>query len=73
MRAKIFISHATTDKSTIVLPLYSKLKTYKLNPWIDKEEIKESDSIFRAINRGLANSLFVHSFFIKAGLITATA
>jgi len=58
MRAKIFISHATTDKSTIVLPLYSKLKTYKLNPWIDKEEIKQSDSIFRAINRGLANSSY---------------
>jgi len=50
---KIFISHTTKDKTTIVLPLYTHLKAHKLNPWIDKEEIEPSSSIFRTINSGL--------------------
>lgn len=55
---KIFISHATTDKTTIALPLYTQLKAHKLNPWIDKEDIQQSDSIFRTINSGLANASY---------------
>lgn len=58
MRTKIFISHATTDKTTIALPLYTQLKTHKLNPWIDKEDIQQSDSLFKAINSGLANASY---------------
>ena len=58
MKKDIFISHATKDKPTIVLPLYTQLKTHKLNPWIDKEDIRHSDSLFEAINRGLRDSLY---------------
>lgn len=67
---KIFISHATKDKELIALPLYSQLKKYNLNPWIDKENIKQSDSLFRAINVGLANSSYavavISTSFIKS-------
>jgi len=58
MDTKIFISHATEEKVTIALPLFSQLKTYNLNPWIDKEEIKPSDSLFRTINSGLSNASY---------------
>ena len=58
MRAKIFISHATKDKTTIALPLYTQLKTHNLTPWIDKENIQQSDSLFRAINSGLSNTSY---------------
>jgi hypothetical protein len=36
---RIFISHATKEKPTIALPLYTQLKIHKLNPWIDQEDI----------------------------------
>lgn len=70
MRAKIFISHATQDKTTIALPLSKQLlKTHKLNPWIDEEDIQQSDSLFRAINSGLSNASYavavISSSFIK--------
>lgn len=52
----IFISHATTDKNAIAIPLYEYLKKYNLNPWIDKEGVEYGDSIFNVINRALNNS-----------------
>lgn len=55
---KIFISHATNDKVTIALPLYTQLQIHNLNPWIDKKDIKYSSSLFHSINRGLAESLY---------------
>lgn len=58
MKKDIFISHTTTDKPTIALPLYTQLKTHNLTPWIDKENIQQSDSLFRAINSGLSNASY---------------
>ena len=58
MKKDIFISHANTDKLTIALPLYTQLKTHNLTPWIDKEQIQQSDSLFRAINSGLSNASY---------------
>ena len=55
---KIFISHATKEKPTVALPLYTQLKIHKLNPWIDQEDIAHSDSLFDAINSGLSGSLY---------------
>jgi len=55
---KIFISHSSNDKSTIALPLYTQLQTHNLNPWMDKEDIEHSSSLFNAINRGLAESIY---------------
>lgn len=58
MTVKIFISHAKKDKATIALPLYTQLRTHNLNPWIDKKDIEHSSSLFHAINKGLAESLY---------------
>ena len=58
MKKDIFISHATTDKPTIALSLYTQLKTNNLTPWIDKEKMQQSDSLFRTINSGLSNASY---------------
>ncbi|NOZ91431.1 MAG: SUMF1/EgtB/PvdO family nonheme iron enzyme [Epsilonproteobacteria bacterium] len=66
----VFISHATKDKITIALPLYNQLQIHQLDPWIDKEDIKQGDSLFKAINDGLANSSYaiviISPHFIKS-------
>jgi len=53
---KIFISHSTQDKQAIALPLYTHLKALKLDPWIDRDGIQPSDSLFDSINRAIAQS-----------------
>jgi len=54
----VFISHASEDKAGLVEPLALKLKSYGVNVWYDKFELKIGDSLSRSIDAGLVNSKF---------------
>ena len=54
----VFISHASEDKESVVLPLAQILNSYGVKTWIDKYELLLGDSLRRNIDRGLAKSKF---------------
>ncbi|TOK67848.1 toll/interleukin-1 receptor domain-containing protein [Vibrio parahaemolyticus] len=66
----VFISHASEDKESLVLPLVDLLLSRGLKVWLDKGEIFLGDSIREKIDEGLARSQFgvvviSHNFFSK--------
>ncbi|WP_406734390.1 toll/interleukin-1 receptor domain-containing protein [Vibrio scophthalmi] len=66
----VFISHASEDKESVVLPLVDLLLCNGMKVWLDKGEIFLGDSIREKIDEGLANSQFgvvviSHNFFAK--------
>jgi hypothetical protein len=66
----VFISHASEDKASFVVPLFNELQTYGLEVWFDQFTLKLGDSLRESIDRGLAHSRFgivvlSHSFFAK--------
>ncbi|MCL2571238.1 MAG: toll/interleukin-1 receptor domain-containing protein [Defluviitaleaceae bacterium] len=54
----VFISHASEDKASLVEPLALKLRSYGVNVWYDKFELKIGDSLSGSIDAGLASSKF---------------
>lgn len=54
----VFISHASEDKVTVVLPLAELLRSAGLKVWVDKHQIKLGDSLRAKIDEGLAKSRF---------------
>lgn len=66
----VFISHASEDKSSVAEPLAIALRERGLKVWLDKTELRISDSLRRKIDYGLAHSAFgivvlSSSFFAK--------
>lgn len=54
----VFISHASEDKESIVVPLADALRKAGIRVWLDHQEIKLGDSIRAKIDEGLARSRF---------------
>jgi hypothetical protein len=54
----VFISHASEDKESVVIPLYNFLKKSGLRIWIDKMELSIGDSLREKIDEGLSLSRF---------------
>lgn len=54
----LFISHASEDKETVVLPLCAALRRAGLRIWLDRQELHLGDSLREKIDEGLANSRF---------------
>lgn len=54
----VFISHASEDKETVVLPLCAALRRAGLKIWLDRQELHLGDSLREKIDEGLANSRF---------------
>ena len=69
-KKQIFISHSSKEKEQLALPLYNFLESYNLNPWIDKKNMKGSDSLFVEINNGIKESdsyvVILSSAFVKS-------
>ncbi|MGE5702945.1 MAG: toll/interleukin-1 receptor domain-containing protein, partial [Clostridia bacterium] len=69
MEWDVFISHASEDKNTFVIPLAMKLSELKVKVWFDMFTLKVGDRLSRSIDRGLANSNFgivvISKAFIK--------
>jgi uncharacterized protein YjbI with pentapeptide repeats len=57
-RWDFFVSHATTDKESVVLPLVTALRQRGQRIWYDDLEIKPADDLQTVINRGIDSSLF---------------
>jgi ribosomal protein L14E/L6E/L27E len=53
---QIFISHSSKEKELLALPLYASLKSFNLNPWIDKEDMQKSDYLFSEISDAIYKS-----------------
>ena len=67
---KIFISHASEDKTTLVLPLVQALKSDDLDVWYDDYELTIGDSLAHKIDQGIAACdygivILSESFFAK--------
>ncbi|HYH83348.1 MAG TPA: toll/interleukin-1 receptor domain-containing protein, partial [Longimicrobium sp.] len=54
----IFISHASEDKDSFVVPLATTLKEFGARVWFDQFTLKIGDSLARSIDRGLARSAY---------------
>lgn len=66
----VFVSHASEDKESVVLPLVDLLLCHGMKVWLDKGEIFLGDSIREKIDEGLSRSQFgvvviSHNFFAK--------
>lgn len=46
---KIFVSHASEDKTSFVLPFAQRLRANGIDAWVDKWEIKVGDSLVKKI------------------------
>ena len=57
-RFDFFVSHATADKETVVLPLVTALRQRGQLVWYDDLEIKPGDDLLAVIKRGIDSSLF---------------
>ena len=57
-RWDFFISHSTSDKEAVVLPLVMALRERGQRVWYDDLEIKPGDDLAQRINLGIASSLF---------------
>lgn len=55
---KLFICHASEDKSVIARPLAEKLRNHGLEVWYDEYSLKVGDSLRREIERGLKECAF---------------
>jgi hypothetical protein len=53
-----FISHASEDEETVVIPLANAIKKGGLTIWLDRAELRIGDSLREKIDEGLAHSRF---------------
>lgn len=67
----VFVSHASEDKESVVIPLCQELKARGVSVWLDKTEIRLGDSLRRKIDQGIASSRFsvviLSPAFLKKG------
>jgi hypothetical protein len=67
----VFLSHASEDKETVVLPLTESLVRSGLRVWLDRFELMVGDSLREKIDEGLAESRFgvvvLSDSFLKKG------
>src|SRR5215510_14021870 len=66
----VFISHASEDKSAVVLPLATVLQDRGVRVWYDQWVLTIGDSLLEKIDEGLRKSSFgivllSRSFFVK--------
>jgi hypothetical protein len=57
-RWDFFVSHATSDKESVVLPLVTELQRRGQRVWYDDLQIKPGDDLSRIISLGIESSLF---------------
>lgn len=62
----VFLSHASVDKETFVIPFARQLDRSGISYWLDEAEIRWGDKIARQINRGLNNARFVVIFLSES-------
>lgn len=69
--AKIFISHSSRDKRTIVQALVDELHRHDHDVWYDSESLQLGDSVALGISEGLSRSqhylLAISSSFLSSG------
>lgn len=58
MRVKVFISHASEDKTAIARPLAEALRERDYDVWYDEYVLMLGDSLRRKIDEGLASCRF---------------
>lgn len=58
MQSKIFLSHSSLDKKTIVEPIFNYLQSRQIPVWLDKYEIDYGDNIYQKISEGIQNAEF---------------
>lgn len=58
MQSKIFLSHSSLDKKTIVEPIFNHLQSRQIPVWLDKYEIDYGDNIYQKISEGIQNAKF---------------
>jgi hypothetical protein len=58
MNWDVFISHASEDKESFVVPLATILDKLKVKVWFDQFTLKVGDSLSRSIDKGLAESKY---------------
>lgn len=58
MKWDVFLSHASEDKESFVLPFVENLSSYGVKVWFDKFSLKVGDSLSRSIDEGLSNSKY---------------
>lgn len=54
----IFISHASEDKASVVVPLVDALTKYRISIWVDYLELRIGQSLRERIDEGLSRSRF---------------
>lgn len=54
----VFISHASEDKATVVIPLTDELVRQGVRVWVDYRELRLGDKLRQRIDDGLARSRF---------------
>jgi len=64
----VFLSHASPDKRSIVLPVAEALRENGITFWLDEAEIRWGDKISIRINDGLATARFVIVFLTPSFL-----
>ena len=55
---RVFISHTSSDKDTLVRPLVRALQEHGVDPWFDEGSMRPGDSLVRSIDRGLIDCDF---------------
>lgn len=64
----VFLSHASQDKQTFVIPLARRLDEAGISYWLDEAEIRWGDKISSRISEGLTSSRFVIVFLTPSFL-----
>lgn len=75
MQKDVFLSHATEDKDSIVIPFSRELERLHISYWLDSIELLPGDSLTEKIFNGIHQSqlviVFLSSNFINKGWATA--
>jgi hypothetical protein len=53
---KVFLSHASEDKKSIVEPLFEYLQNKEISVWLDKYEIDYGENIYQKVSEGIDNA-----------------
>lgn len=61
----VFLSHASTDKQSVVIPLAETLKNLGISVWLDDDEMILGNTI-EVIQEGIKNSKIIVLFFSEA-------
>lgn len=53
---RVFLSHASEDKSSIVEPLFEYLQSKEIDVWLDKYEIDYGENIYQKVSEGIEHA-----------------